>query len=399
MSSARLPDYGPPRDERELAQWADLIVRSFGLARADLPGWIAQLGPATVRVVRGREGPVSGLSLLDMGQWFGGRRLASGGIVAVAVDPCARGTGHGRDLMAAMLAELAGRGVPLSTLYPSTCTFYRALGYETAGMRYDTTLALRSLELQAPERAEGVWMRRLADSDAGALRELYTARARRSNGWLDRHPYHWLRVLNWNGEERLGYGLGFGDALEGFVFTVQRRNRGVLEQELGVGDAVAATPRAGVALLRFLIQQRTMCARAVLPLAPWDPLFAGLREEAYAAKVFLPWMLRVVDVAGALGGRGYAPALRGELALEVTDELLPANQGRFVLTVEGGAGHVARGGSGALRLSVRGLASLFASWQSASELALAGLCAGDAPTLALADALFAGPSPSMPDQF
>src|SRR5262245_55801150 len=134
------PNYGPPRDEREFASWMAIVHRSFGLPLAELPAWSVQLGENTARVSRDRGAVIGALALLDMGQWFGGRSVPTGGVVAVGVEPFARGAGHGGALMRAVLGELAEKRCALSTLFPATNTFYRACGYEIAGARYDVTL-------------------------------------------------------------------------------------------------------------------------------------------------------------------------------------------------------------------------------------------------------------------
>jgi predicted acetyltransferase len=391
--------YGRPRDEREFTAWAGIVHRSFGLPLAEMPAWIAQLGEDNARVLRGTTAPLGALALLDMGQWFGGKSVSTGGVVAVGVEPFARGGGHGAQLMNAMLGELAQKRCALSTLFPATNTFYRACGYELAGARYDVTLRLRELALDGDVDLAGVWMRPMTAEDVPAIRRVYAARARLESGWLDRHRYIWARVQNWLGEERQGYVIGHADEIEGYVFAVQRRTPGVGEQELGIGDVITLTRRAAARVVTFCRGYSTLCPRARLNLAPDDLLFAVLAENSYEARLQMPWMLRIVDVERALASRGYAAALRGALELELADDLLAANRGRWTLTVEGGSGTVTSGGRAALQLDVRALASLYSGWRSASSLARLGMCRGDDATLALADALFAGPAPSMPDMF
>jgi predicted acetyltransferase len=110
-------------------------------------------------------------------------------------------------------------------------------------------------------------------------------------------------------------------------------------------------------------------------------------------------MLRIVDLRAALESRGYGSALAGTLDLDLTDEHLPANAGRWRIELADGRAHVERGGTGALRLDARALAALYSSWLSAEELAANGRTTGDRATLARASAFFAGPAPHMPDMF
>jgi len=54
-------------------------------------------------------------------------------------------------------------------------------------------------------------------------------------------------------------------------------------------------------------------------------------------------MLRVIDVSKALEKRVYPLGIETELHLEVKDDLLPENNGKFVLSVANGQGEVKRG--------------------------------------------------------
>jgi predicted N-acetyltransferase YhbS len=69
----------------------------------------------------------------DMRQWWHGRSMPMAGVAAVMVAPEHRGRGVGRTLMTEVLDAIAGRGYPVSVLYPATTPIYRSLGWELAG--------------------------------------------------------------------------------------------------------------------------------------------------------------------------------------------------------------------------------------------------------------------------
>jgi predicted acetyltransferase len=162
---------------------------------------------------------------------------------------------------------------------------------------------------------------------------------------------------------------------------------------------VARTPGAARRILRLLADHRSVARTATLVAGPGDPLLSHLREERVEVAELQRWMLRIVDVRGALDRRGWSPQVRGEVQLDVRDELLPDNARRWVLEVAGGRAQVREGGSGAVVLDVRGLASLYAGFMPAEELRVAGLCEGSDADLAKASALFAGPAPWLTDFF
>ena len=89
-------------------------------------------------------------------------------------------------------------------------------------------------------------------------------------------------------------------------------------------------------------------------------------------------MLRVVDAAAAISGRGYPAAVSVTAELDLADDALPANAGRWTLDIGGGKGELQRGagaGGAPLRLDERGFAALYAGTPM-SVLRIAGLASG-----------------------
>ena len=101
--------------------------------------------------------------------------------------------------------------------------------------------------------------------------------------------------------------------------------------------------------------------------SPDDPMFGALDWPSLAASSVQRWILRLLDVPGALEARGYPGGVRAELHLDVRDDFLPGNQGHHVLSVSGGRGKVARGGRGELKLDVGALAPLYTGYHSVAE--------------------------------
>jgi hypothetical protein len=131
------------------------------------------------------------------------------------------------------------------------------------------------------------------------------------------------------------------------------------------------------------------------------------------------WMLRVIDAPAAIAARGYPAAVTVSARLDLDDAARPANSGRWVLNVSGGAGSLTRlgdapavsnpatpgptvpspsppgpagPGPAALSLGARGFAALFAGVPIAT-LRLAGLVAGgDAAADDALGSAFRGPA-------
>jgi predicted acetyltransferase len=303
----------------------------------------------------------------------------------------------GTQLMRAVVKQLHALGVPLSALHPSTYPIYRHAGYEPAGEHQTLEIDVRTLGV----RDRAYVMRPSTDADRDAIYALHRAYGRRNNGNVDRTPREWSRIFDFATEPVCAYVIGppgRQGGIEGYVIYTQYADPPV-PYEIRVRDYAFLTPAAGRRLLTFLADHATMVRNVVYQGAQRDPLLALARFEHLNVRSRQYWMLRLVDVPRALRERGYPAGLATELHLEVRDDLLPENNGRFVLQISDGAARVRKGGRGRLKSDVRGLAPLFSGHFSATQLALTGMLQGAEADMALASTAFAGPSPWMSDAF
>jgi predicted acetyltransferase len=380
-------------DADELRAFGAVATRSLAISAERAPVWMERVGIRNVRVARRGTEIVGGLAFLPMGHWFGGRAVACAGIAAVAVAPEHRSRGIASDLMHTALEEARREGLPLSSLYPATLPVYRAAGYESAGTRTVYRISLDALGAGAREPE----VRAATAADHAAIHALYEARARTLAGAIRRTPYFWTRIFEPFGEEGRAYlvdGDDGDDTPGGYVVLGYRSKAGPFEPgDLTVRDAVARTPAAARRILRLVVDHRSISRTATMASGPGDPLLLQAREERLEVAETERWMLRIVDVRGALEARGWSPFVRGEVHLDVRDERLRENARRWVLEVSGGRAEVREGGSGAVVADVRGLAALYSGYLPAEELRAAGLLQGSDADLARASALFAGPTP------
>lgn len=387
--------YRIARDEIDARAFARLLELCFASPPEHAGSWAVRAGLENVRLLGERDTPSACVGLLPMGQWFGGRRVSCAGIAAVGVRPEERGRGHARRVMRCALAELAERQFALSALYPATLTLYRGLGFETAGGRYEVRVPCSALATSA--RVEHVVP--IADANDAAMRACYARVARASNGWLDRHEALWIRLPELRGEVRDGYAVrGADDSVRGYVWLARRAGTN-LRQELTCADFVAEDADAARTLFGFLAAHRSLAGDIAWFGGAADFLRDALPEIAWKQTLHLPWMLRIVDVRRALEERGYSTAVRARVDLEVRDELLGTNHGRFRVEVEAGRAHVHPGGEGRVRLDVRDLAAIYTGHTSAANRARLGSLVGDPRDVDLLSGMFAGEAPAMPDFF
>lgn len=387
--------YAPLREGGgELGPVTEMLSWGFDFPPEAAEPWLKTGGLENVRVLSDGDKPIACLLLLPMGQYFGGARVPMVGIAGVATAPERRGTGAATALMREAVKELHALGAPISALYPATRPLYRRAGYEPAGSRLELTVPIARIGV----KERGALMRPAEGGDHAVMKKLYREHAAARAGHLDRSEYIWRRVRGPRGFTARGFIVEEGGRVEGYVYLYERRGAGLF-YNVHVTDIVTRGPSATRRLLGFLSDHGSNGRDLLFASGPSDPFAQALPEVGFELKGDDQWMLRVVDVKKALEARGYIGGLRAEIHLDITDELLPENAGRFVLSVEGGRGRVRRGGRGRLSLDVRGLAPLYTGHMHPAGLAAAGLLAGAPAEMQRATAIFAGPSPWMPDQF
>src|SRR4029450_8914033 len=114
----------------------------------------------------------------------------------------------------------------------------------------------------------------------------------------------------------------------------------------------------------------------VVKLSDVDSLLLSTAIRRAPVQDNRPWMLRVVDAAGAIAARRRPPAPPGVVAVDLVDPECPWNSGPRQLVLSSGEARLEPGGSGALRLSPRGLALWYAGAATPGVLRRAGLLTG-----------------------
>ena len=390
-------EIGAPHED-EIGALEALLGPALHFPPGAMRDWIETLGLANVRAVRHDGRFVAGLGFAPIGQWFGGASVPMAAITAVGVAPEWRGAGVGTALLRRTLEDLRAAAIPLGALYPSSLRFYRRTGFERAGQRITYELPLESIDVD--DRSLDLVPFEAAEYDQ--VYRVYEQHALRAAGNLDRPAWMWQRRLEPKDKQTFRFLVKNGACSEGYiVFTQSGRF-----DPLTITDVCVLTPRAGRRILGLLAGYRSVIGHVTWSGGPLDPLVYLLGEQLTAGahnkvKVVrtLDWVLRIADVAGALAARGYPPGLSAELHLDVADDILPVNAGRYVLAVSGGRGEVRRGGEGRIRLHVRDLAAIYTGFLSPHECAYLGTIVGLDEDLALAGMVFAGPRPWIADMF
>lgn len=392
MTNSDVPlRYGKPNRAQ-----AEQLVNMAGQAFAfDPTQWLGSLdddGFDNMRTLSDEQGVAGGLVIHAVGQWFGGRRLASHAITALVAAAHVRRQKVGRTLTLHVLRETREAKVPLSVLYASTPTFYRQLGYEPAGVAQSWRTPTHHL----PTDTVGAQFVPFTAEQQEPAHELYRRFASERSGLLDRNPHFWRMQLNpYDGSKRYAYRIDFSGSPEGYVCFQHARPQNTLI----VQEAIATTPRAAQAALALISHHKSIAEWVVFPDGPQGPLHKLITgNQARPETTNQEWLLRLTNVPTALEQRGYPP-LDTELELDVADESMSENAGRYVLRLDAGQARVTRGGAGRISLDVRALAAIFTSFCHPREMQAAGLLSAEPDDLARLGAVFAGPSPFILDTF
>jgi predicted acetyltransferase len=336
--------------------------------------------------------PAAAAMFHDMRQWWCGRVVPMAGVAGVMVAPEDRGRGIGRRLMTAVLDEVAGRGYPLSALYPATMPLYRSLGWELAGLRETAVIPARSLrdlvppDPVIPDAAAGTTrLRRAGPGDAEAVIAIIgqVHVAARDCGPITRDA---ASVASWLADPDL-YAYLCHDGVLSY------RWYGENHDALLVEHAEAVSAPAQRAFWAHVGSHASIADQVYARVGPADALWWLTRERDADVHHRSMWMLRVVDAPGAIAARGFPDVVSLTVPLAITDQARPANSGRWQLTVADGKGALeplTTGPGTPLTLGARGLAALYAG-TPAVVLRQAGLAAGGSPQDdAALDAAFGG---------
>jgi len=334
-----------------------------------------------------------------------GQGVGAAGLTAVGSYPEFRRQGLLRKVMQHGLAEQRERGQSIAILWASMGAIYQRFGYGSGSSHLSYNFDPRHVELREPMPTSGHVALVPRDEALDVIAPVYKEYSRPRNLMLHRVPLSWMGVM---GDEAgkppyiAVYRNAAGEVRGYMIYRTQRRE---LEepgpsQHMIVRDFIALDIEAWQNLWAY-IRRHDLVGSVFMNLAPDDPAPNLLLEPRMLRRKVQDGMwLRVVDVEKALPQRPYAD--RGELCLEIEDELCDWNAGRFVFETDGEQTEVKRSKRAAdLVLPIRSLASLLSGHNSATELRRAGLLDGkDDGALRLADRLFATEYPPYcPDGF
>lgn len=337
----------------------------------------------------------------DMVQWFGGKEMRMAGIWGVATVPERRGQGLMSQVVAHGLLRAREEGIPVSMLFPAVLAPYRALGYQVAGTYTDHAVPLEDLPSRGTLAVEEV-----DPADAWAqIRDCYRSVAPTQNGAVEgSHDSWWTQRVLFPRDPKAMFRAVVARGLNGIegyaAFTYRDAPPATLDLAFDVDcrQMVWTTPEALRSLLAYFRGFRGIGVNLVFPGPPAEPVLAELTEQTLKPTFAFRWMLRVLEVRGALEARGYPP-VTGTCILGVEDPLFAENTGAWEITAQNGSVKVSHTNAAPRPVSIGTLSAMFSGYLAPADAVRLGLLEPDDRVVSLLSSLFAGPAPWSMDWF
>ena len=293
--------------------------------------------------------------------------LPAAGVTYVAVLPTHRRRGVLRSLMRRQLADVRDRGEPLAVLWASESAIYSRYGYGSASWLLAYTFRRGEGTLATSVPAGGLRLR-IADPQAALpeLAKVYDAVLPSRPGLFGRNDGWWRQAIHDPAEERKGASPlrcllaedGSGPRGYALYSGVDHWAEFLPENVLTVRELMAVDPAASATLWADLLSRDLTSEFRVQRRPVDDPLLYQLADPRRARSQLTDGLwVRIIDVPAALARRRYSCAV--DMVIEVRDEILPSNAGRWrLMTASDSPG------------SASGLAASCVPATSAADLAL-----------------------------
>jgi predicted acetyltransferase len=276
----------------------------------------------------------------------GQRTLPAAGVTWVSVLPSHRRRGVLNAMMARQLADVRDRGEPLAVLWASESVIYPRYGYGLAMWHAEFTLHRGDGALAKALSGDPRLRVRITEPEAALpeLGKVYDTVLAVRPGFIARNEAWWRRTIydpaDWrHGASALHCVVAEDDDGPRGYALYSGQNKWDEQSDLPAGvlrvrEMVAADPEAGATLWSDLLG-RDLTGEFHVPDRPVDdPLLYQLADPRRArTRLADALWVRIIDVPAALAGRAYSCPV--DVVIEVRDDRIPSNAGRWHLAAPG----------------------------------------------------------------
>ena len=344
--------------------------------------------------------------------------VGAAGVTFVSVMPDHRRRGILSAMMRHQLTDIAARGEPVAALYASESVIYGRYGYGCASHQLNLTIRRGegTLKQAAAGRGDGSLQLRAVqpEDQRSELGQVYDSVLLHRPGMLARDDRWWQAILSdpefvRRGRSQQKCVLACDDSgPRGYALYRTKPDwddDGLPYGGLSVREFVATDGATAAALWADLFT-RDLIGEVTAGQRPVDDPLLDMLADRRRARAYLSdglW-IRLIDVPAALASRRYScPA---DVVIEVTDDLLPANAGRWRLQCPGAddaaAATCERTTAAAdIQLPVAALGAGYLGGVRLGSLATAGLITEHTKgaLAALSAAMYSDPAPWCPSHF
>jgi predicted acetyltransferase len=384
----------------DVAALLELFRIAFGRSESAADDEATRLDPQRALVAVGPRNEVAAAShVRPMRQWFGGRAVSVAAYSPVAVLPEFRGRGWGTAVTVGQFPDLRSRGEVVAGLFPASVQLYRSAGFELAGSYLRRRFPARDLAAIAPQRP--IEVRRGSSDDVDAVHRCGAAAAMGRDGAVQRDEWWWSHRMPRDLAKTFLYVVD--DAarpgeLLGYAVFGHGPGRAPYDYSVHVGEVLSDDPDVLKALWRVVASSNSQAPDVHVIGPAEDDLFLLAPHAAPdVVESEIRWMVRLIDVAGAMAARGWPASVSGSIDLEVRDDHAPWNAGRWTLEVHEGRATVRPGGTGEVQATVGGLSCWWAGYATPRRLARTGHLSGPSDALAAMGELLDATPPVLVD--
>jgi predicted acetyltransferase len=271
-----------------------------------------------------------------------GGEVSAAGITGVAVLPSHRRRGVLSSLMNTQLADISSGAEPVAALFSSESAIYGRYGYGPASGHFSYVIKRGEGLLGLPPEPPAL---RIADPKdvTASLKLVHDAVRVTRPGMMSRSKAYWEVFLadpefSREGSSPMRCVLAEDDSgPRGYALYSGRPNwgdDGIPAQVLSVRELFAVDRDATTTLWADLLSRDLVSEVRVRSRPVDDPLLHQLEDPRRARASYMDGLwIRLVDLPEALMRRRYTREV--DLVLEVTDERLPGNSGRWRLQAGG----------------------------------------------------------------
>lgn len=338
-----------------------------------------------------------------------GKAMPLAGVSTIGTLPEYRRQGLARRIHTLAFEQMREAGQGVAALWASQAAIYQRYGYALSTVLRHYRVDIPDIQFFDGDAGDHDVRRVLAKDAYDEIKQVYIAHIAERMCYLHRSKILWMQNALEEQESEGPVWVALSSDAAGnpsgyAIFTLRsgRVEHRARSQGIVIRDFAWLDQNAYRSLWSF-IAKHDLVGRVTWNSAPADDPAPELFMEPrllHAEDHEGAWF-RIIDIAGALGGRGYDT----ESTLDITitnDDMAPWNNGHWRLKAGLDEAQVKsrRSNKDGIALSIKALASLFTGFRSARELAPWGFLEGSLNAISRADQIFrTRHAPHCPDHF